>query len=164
MESSTYSSSYSSSWSEARARAVMDKVLDDLLGMALRGLVTKAQAVKWTEELLYALDCQAAEAFEFKFQLPCGKEKAIRFQVSDDGSLTNDSESGGIDYYDLPEGTATNLVLKPRADARKLDTLLDYLSRRGWGTNGVMLTGSGILDKAYSKQGFGLVRTKVGWE
>ena len=78
----------------------------------------------------------------------------------DDGTVAEDASTGKIDYFDLPDGTVVSLLAVPRQG--KLETILPELAARGWGQNGRALPGDGTRDSAYSKDGYGLQRMKIG--
>ncbi len=159
---SSYSStlSASSTYTEARARKVMGKVQSDLIGMQNASLIAEHQVTKWVDDVLYCLNKEALRMFEFQLTLPDGSKRGIRYNVKDDGTISEDASTGGIDYYDLPKGTRVNLVIDPREG--KLSSIQLELQARGWGFNGQVLPGEGTRDSAYSKDGYGLQRMKIG--
>lgn len=160
----TYTQSYSrtSTYTEARARVVMEKFFDDIVGLFSRDLITKDKALKWHEDILYVLSKEAAEFFEIQFNSSTLNQCGIRYKVSDDGYIYENSESGGIDYFNLPNDTKVSLFLSLRPSSAKYNEVLQELSNRGWGTNGKALENSMVRDRSYSKDGYGLVRNKVG--
>lgn len=160
----TYTQSYSSSstFTESRARFVMDKFLDDILGLHGRGFITQEKALKWYRDVLYVLSKESADYFEVQFSSSANSECGLRYQISDDGYIYEDSESGGIDFYSLPNNIQASLFLSLRTNSKKYDEVLTELKERGWGTNGKSLEGNSVRDRAYSKSGYGLVRNKVG--
>lgn len=160
--SNTISSSRTSTYTEARARAVMNKVLEDLMGLYGRDLISKEQALKWYFDILYVLSKEAADFFEIQFKSSFVKQNGLRYEISDDGSIYEDSKSGGIDYYSLPDNVKVSLFLSLRTEAAKYFEVYEELLRRGWGTNGKTLEDSWVRDRAYSKDGYGLIRNKVG--
>jgi len=164
MYAQSVTQSGTSTFTEARVRTVMGKSLDDFIGLAVSGHLSIGRASEWASDLIYALDREAAEMFQLRFDLPAGEQRAINYHVSDDGSLLEDSESGGIDYRSLPKGTDVSIVLRLRQSSRHRQRVLDYLRKRGWGA-GSIFSGEGVRDRAYSKDGYGLIRRKIGtWE
>lgn len=151
----------SSTFSEARVRAVMQKTLDDFIGLAIADHLSVETASKWAKDLVFVLNHEAAELFQLRFDLPSGEQKAVNYYVSDDGSLVEDSESGGVNFRCLPKGTEVLLVLRLRRDSRHRARVLAYLAGQGWGT-GSMLEGDGVHDRAYSADGYGLIRRRIG--
>lgn len=156
--SSTYTRSYTSTYTEARARYVLEKAFEDLVGLFSHQVITKEKALKWYNELKYVIDIQAMKSFEFKVKNNDTVIKAWRYDVSDDGSLLEDSEGGGIDFYDIPSTATASVVVDLVDDEKKKKEALVYLHDRGWG-DGSFFTGSGKQDKSFSKDGFGLKRT-----
>lgn len=161
----TYTQSYSrtSTYIYSRARVVMNKALDDIIGLCAIGFITKDTALKWYEDILYVLSKEAADFFEIQLISSSLKQCGIRYEVSDNGYIYEDSESGGIDYYGLHNDTQVSLFLKLRTNSPNYYEVLQELeNNRGWGTNGKALENSIVGDRAYSKDGYGLVRNKVG--
>jgi len=160
----TYTKSYSSTstYTKSRARTVMNKALDDIFGLCVRDFITKDKALQWYDDLLYVLSKEAANFFEIQFKSSSIKHCGIRYEVSDNGYIYENSESGGIDYYSLPQNTKVSLFLSLRPNSPKYNEVLLELDNRGWGTNGKALESSMIRERAYSKDGYGLVRNKVG--
>ena len=158
--SGTYTASYTSTYTEARAREVMKKVTTDLTVICARGLLTDERKDNWERAILHCMDKEALESFELQFQPPGSLKKGLRFVLSDDGSLKEDSKAGGIDYWSLPDGTTVSIVINLRDGKR--DRVIDQLHSWGWGDNGEFLKATGSRDQAYSKEGYGLERQKVG--
>lgn len=158
---STQTYSRSSTFSEARVVAVMHKVLADLVGLAATGMIDEDTAEKWHEELEFILLRRGATYFQFQFRLPSGSRAGLTYRVSDDGSLSEDSDSGGVDWFDLPKGTKASLFLHVNEESPHLAEVRSFMSRRGWGA-GSVVEGTGTRERAYSKDGFGLVRERVG--
>jgi hypothetical protein len=161
----TYTQSYSrtSTYTDSRACVVMKKALNDIIGLFTTDLITKDTALKWYKDILYVLSKEAADFFEIQFRSSSLEQCGIRYEISDDGYIYEDSESGGIDYYGLPNDTQVYLFLKIRTNSPNYDEVLQELeNNRGWGTNGKALENSIVRDRAYSKDGYGLFRNKVG--
>lgn len=158
------SASQSCTYTEARARYVLGKVHDHLIGLAMRNLLSTDKARDWIDTLLYLLDEQAIDCFEIQCRLPSGRSCGWRHNVDDTGSLVEDSPSGGVDTFALPPGTVVGLTVNLRNDCRNLDTVLRELERRGWGS-GRLLDGPVVRERAYSRSGYGLIRSRVGqWD
>jgi hypothetical protein len=156
--SSTFTQSYTSTYTEARARYVLQKAFDDLVGLFSHQVITKEQALDWYNELKYVIDIQAMKAFEFKVKNNGKEIKVWRYDVSDDGSLLENSESGGINFDDVPTSATASIVVDLVEDPKKKREALEYLHKQGWG-NGSFFVGTAKPDKAFSKDGFGLKRT-----
>jgi hypothetical protein len=140
----------------------MEKVLDDLVGLHLLNFITREQLNSHYQDLLYLMTKEVLDYFEVQFRLPSGEKVGVRFVVQDDGSISDDAASGGLDYYSLPQGTTMTLFAELRRQARRYDEALAELGRRGWGTNGVRLDGGTGYQKSYSKDGYGVARHRIG--
>jgi hypothetical protein len=161
-QTSTATGTRSSTYSEARARHAMDKVLDDIVGLFARGFITKQCALDWYGDLLYILSQETAEFFELQCSTPGGRLVGLRYVVTDDGRIYEDRDSGGLDYFALPDRTMVSLFVHLRRDSRNYRDVLEELGRRGWGTNGRQLDGTLTRERAYSKDGYGVTRNRVG--
>jgi hypothetical protein len=161
--SATYSASYSSTYTEARARKVMMKVTTDLTVICNSGFLKNETKDYWEKSILYCMDKEALQSFELQFEPPNSLKRGLRYILSDDGSLIEDSKAGGIDYGNLPDGTKVNIVITLKDSRRNM--VIDQLQNWGWGSNGEYLKANASRDLAYSKDGYGLERQKVGdWE
>ncbi len=140
-------------------RAVMRKVEANLQTMVQRGLITPERAVKWSWALIYTQLRCALNSFEVQFAVgaqPIG----LRYEISADGAVRDDANSGGLDVYGIPGGTPTSIVLSLKDDAPQ--DVYDELGRRGWGTDGRLLSGALSERRAFSSDGYGIVRHHVG--
>lgn len=160
--SETYTTTYTNTYTEARARAVMLSVLADLLALSDARMVSIEKAKQWMEDLLYLLNARVLNYFELQFY----SSSAIRiggykYTLSDDGTLRENSGSGGIDPYDVPAGTGVRLFADIDYSKNNISEVKGYLARRGWGSNGTALKGQETYERAYSKDGYGLKRFKV---
>jgi hypothetical protein len=162
MSSASYTESWTSTFTEARARAVMRKVLADLVVLSYSGILATDKLLKWDEELTFLLIQAAMVKFQVQLRLPSGGRIGVEYIVSDDGTLSEDSDSGGIDYVALPSGTTANLTVRLRDGCPTLAKVRSYLEGRGWTFDGSLIEGATSRDRAYSKEGFGLIRAKVG--
>lgn len=162
--SATITQSATTTVTEARVRVVMRKFLADLVAAAGAGLLDVARVQKWHDDMSFALIHGAAAKLQVKFQLPDGRWLALDYVVSDDGSLLEDSGSGGVDYHALPAGTKTSVTFgwRPGCSDATVKKVRAYFEERGWTFNGSLVEGDTARDRAYSKEGFGLVRNKVG--
>lgn len=158
---STITASRTNTFTEARVRYVMAKIHDDLIVMAACNLLTYERANKWQDDLSAVLLLEAVELFQIKLARPDGAPAAVTYRLSDDGSLAEDSASGGINWYGQPKGTTANIVVRLR-DGRKKEAALAELERRGWSFNGSVLEDEGVRDRAYSVSGYGFTRNKIG--
>jgi hypothetical protein len=160
--SETYTTTSTSTYSEARAVAVMFTVLEDLGNFAAARMITYLVANKWMEDLLYLATAKVLNYFELQYYDPKGARiGGYKYSMSDDGSLRENSVSGGIDPYDAPEGTNVRLFADIDYTKSNIEEVKENLARRGWGTNGTPLSGQAVYERAYSKDGYGVRRYKI---
>ncbi len=145
---------------EARVRAVMQKVAANLVAFVLAGYFTKDQYFAWVADLTYLQLQEVLEFFEVQLCTPAGARFGLRYTVSSDGSVQQDSASGGLDIYGLASGTHANLYahLCNETPAH----VWDELRRRGWSRSGNRLEGSASEQRTFSSGGYGLIRQKLG--
>jgi hypothetical protein len=142
---------------------VMDKVQDDLYVASARGFIASETANAWRADLAGVLNLQAVDFFEFQFTKPGGAKCALRYTVQSDGLVLEDRPSGGFDLWLLPDGTKVGIVLRlVKEPPRRHKAGLEFLKSQGWSFNGVTLDGDGTDERAYSKDGYGVRRKKVG--
>ena len=160
MMSQTYSTSDSGTYTEARAAAIMLSVLEDIIVHANAHMISHEKAKKWMEDLLFFAKAKALRYFELQYYTPDNVKAGTgyRYVLSDDGSLHENSMSGGINPFDVPIGYSVGLFADIDHSKRGVT---EYASSRGWGTNGVPLNGQGAYERAYSKDGYGLNRYKI---
>jgi len=152
----------SDTYTDARLRAVMPEVGADFTGLAAAGLITFGQASTWTEELTFVLQHEAAFGFQIQLRCPGRATIALDYRVTSDGSIRESGKAGGIDYYALPAGSRAGLFVDMNYQAPKIATVNAYTQSRGWGTDGQPVQGTVARDRAYSKDGYGVIRGKVG--
>jgi hypothetical protein len=157
---SSSSRSGTTTFTEARVREVMMPVFDDFTGCAARGFVSYATAQEWADDVTYLLSQQAISAFELQFTLPGGRLVGFRYEVSDDGSVFESSSSGGQKLHLLPAGTRAGLVVIYRGEVQT--HVREEMRRRGWGPGATSLAGEAVRERVYSKDGYGVVRKKIG--
>lgn len=158
----TATRSRTDSFTEARLAAVMPEVGADFYAMASAGLIATATAQNWTEELTFVLKHKAAHGFQIQLRCAGRDPIALDYRVSSDGTVHESGTGGGIDYYSLPDGTRASLFVNLNYQAPQIAIVSSYTAQRGWGTNGQAVEGDPVRDRAYSKEGYGLVRGKVG--
>lgn len=112
--------------------------------------------------LTYILQNQTAFGFQIQLSYPNGQQVALDYQVSSDGSIRESSTGGGIDYYALPLGTRPFLFVNFNYAAARAGTVQAYLRERGWGFDAHPVRGDVVRDRAYSKDGYGVIRGKIG--
>lgn len=156
----TATSTYTNTMTEARVRAVMQKVEANLAAFVVAGHVDRARAAKWTGDLIYLQVKQALAFFELQIKSPGIDRFGLRYVVSSDGSIQQDSASGGLDLYGLPKGTTVTLFahLKDNIPSE----IREELKRRGWGFDGSKLDAPESEHRAFSNSGYGITRSKIG--
>lgn len=158
----TATRSRTDTFTEARLAAVMPEVGADFYAMASAGLLSLVTAQRWTEELTFVLRHKAVHSFQIQLCCPGRDKIALDYRVSSDGTVHESGTAGGIDYFSLPAGTQAGLVVTLDHQAPQIATVQAYTAQRGWGTNGQAVPGEPVRDRAYSKEGYGVVRGKVG--
>ena len=158
----TETRSRTNSFTDARLAAVFPEVTGDFYGLAAAGLISFETAASWAEELGYCLRLQAVSSFQIQFRCTGQLDRALDYNVSADGTLSESGTSGGIDYFGLPKGTTARLFVQFNSYSARYAEAQRYTTARGWGTNGTPVDGDVTRDRAYSKEGFGFVRGKVG--
>jgi hypothetical protein len=141
----------------------MVSVLEDLNVLAASRLVAHETAKKWMEDLLYLLNARVLNHFELQVYSSTGSRiGGYKYILKDDGSLHENSKSGGIDPYALPPGATVGLFADIDYKKINIGDVSQYLAKRGWGTNGTRLIGQASYERAYSKDGYGIQRFKIG--
>jgi HORMA domain-containing protein len=157
----TFTASRTSTFTDARLRAVMPEVGADFYALAGASIISLDTARRWTDELTFVLQHQAAHGFQIQLTYPSGQKVALDYRVSADGSIRESSSAGGIDYFALPAGTRAILFVNLNPHAPAYYKVYAYTEQHGWGS-GNLVQGEPIRDRAYSKDGYGVVRGKIG--
>ena len=156
----TATASSTSTMTEARVRAVMQKVRANFNAFVVAGHVTAAKADKWADDVIYLLMEGVLRFFEIQIHMPGRARFGIRYTISDDGSLQQDSASGAIDVYGLSADTSVGLLAEPHGPLPA--RVRAELERRGWGFNGQRIDAPLSERRAFSRSGYGLVREHLG--
>lgn len=154
--------SQTTAYTEARARYVMDKIFEDFTALIIRGFATQAQITKWKEDLLYLMHKEVLDFFEIQLKQPNGTVGAMKYIVKPDNSLSEDSSSGSLGLYGLPLGTKANLFAQLHFSSPNYTEANNELhNNRGWGIGKNV---DGVVERhhAYSKDGYGIERNKIG--
>lgn len=155
----TFTRTTTGTFTEARVREVMRVVLEDIVGCITQGFLSRERAQRWNADLTYLLTEQAISSFELQFTQPGGARGAFQYEVSDNGSLFENTRSGGQRLHMLPRGTDVSLYVKYREDAEP--HVKEEMRRRGWGA-GSSVGGTAVRDRAYSSEGYGVIRSRIG--
>src|SRR6266849_5030075 len=105
----TATASRAGTMTEARVREVMQKVAANFTNFVVAGLVRREVANSWRDDLIYLQVQEALDFFEMQLRTPQGERFGLRYTVRADGSVQQDSASGGLDVYGLPLGTCASL-------------------------------------------------------
>lgn len=162
---STLARSASTTMTAARVHNVVLEVGADFYTIATAGLADYDRCVKWCTDLTYILEKEALTSFQLQFKCAGHLPLALEYVLSADGTLQSSDKAGGIDYFGLPAGTRVSLFVSLNYQSSNIQVVLAYLRLREWGFDGQAVTGSGMQDRTYSKDGYGVVRSKIGaWE
>ena len=156
----TVTATSTTTMTEARVRAVMQKVSANFTAFVVKEHISTEIARKWTEDIAHLQLVEALKFFDIKIQAPTGNPFGVRYTVSSDGSLQQDSASGGLNLYGLPPGTQVSLYAELHDGTPS--SVYDWLRARGWGFNGTRLEGQQSQQRAFSSDGYGLVRQHLG--
>jgi len=157
---STATASATTTMTEARVRAVMQKVGANFWALVVSGHLDRHEAQRWVDDLIYLQVEEALDFFEVQVTSPQGERFGLRYTVRADGSVQQDSKSGGIDLYGFSSGTRVNLYAHLRYGIPQ--SVREELQRRRWGFNGTRLQAEISERRAFSKDGYGLIREKLG--
>jgi hypothetical protein len=158
----TGTASQTNSFTDARLKAVMPEVATDFYAMAAADLITYDQAASWNSDLTFLLQHQAVTGFQVQLRRTGADPIALEYKVSADGSILQSQTGGGINYFALPAGTKGSLCVTLNYGAPKIDAVNNYLNQRSWGRNGQALQGDSERDRAYSNNGYGFYRNRIG--
>jgi hypothetical protein len=145
---------------EARVRTVMQKVSANLSALVVAKHVTAESAQKWAEDLTYLQVAEALDYFEIQIRSASVQPFGVRYTVSADGSLQQDSASGGLDWHGIPAATSVNMVA--HLYDGKLESVRPYLAGRGWNFSGRRLDAPESEQRVFSSNGYGLTRATLG--
>lgn len=157
----TITRSVTDTYTEVRARYVMGKVYDHLIGIYTRGFISKQTADDWRDQLMYMLGKRAVNYFQFQFTTSTGLEYGIHYEVRADASVTVDDDSGGLDFWGLPNNTSVTLLVQLNRNSSSIQEVDRQVAAWGWGT-GTALQGTHTASKTFSKDGFGLKESTIG--
>ena len=158
----SFTASQANTFTEARARAVMHNVLADFMLVADAGLIKRETIQKWFDELSHAVTNNVVLSFQLQLKTPEGKRLALNYEVREDGTVQEGSKGGGFDPYGFPPNTGVTMYVTYRKNAPNLERVQTWLRERGWGPGGSLVDGNTSRDRAYSRDGYGVMRSKVG--
>jgi hypothetical protein len=140
----------------------MKKVLADLAVLSQSGILSEERLLNWNDVLTFLLLREAMTKFQVQLWITREERIGVEYTVSDDGTLHEDSDSGGIDYFALPSGTTASVTIGLRDGCAALEEVKEFLKQRGFTFNGSFISGDVSRDRAYSTDSYGLIRGKVG--
>ena len=145
---------------EARVRYVMGKVIANFNALVVCGLISPERAANWSDDLTYLQLADALAGFEVQFDKGRREPYGLSYRISNDGSVQQDSPSGGLDLYGIPESTPVSLCLDLRPG--KYAQVLPYLERRGWKFSGKLMASTASESRSFSSGGYAITRSKLG--
>lgn len=159
MSSYTTTRSADVSATEARVEAVLLQVHVDFINAIAAGLTTHDVVLSWRKDLAYMLWHNALEHFEIRVERGGTRWLSWRYEVSNNGSLRETSRGGGINFFAAPPGHTASLVIKQRPGLAA--DVAAEIERRGWIYTVGALTGLPARERAYSQDGWGVVRYQI---
>jgi hypothetical protein len=147
---------------ETRVRAVLRQINVDMLAGVIRGFASKETIDRWKDDLFYMLSKDALSYFELRVSISGQIKAAWRYEISIDGSLTTSDKGGGINFYDFPNDSILNLVIKRRENLS--NQISEEINRRGWTNSVKTLTSDQTKERSYSKDGYGVIRYHLNLE
>jgi hypothetical protein len=156
----TYTISNSETYTESDVKAVMQNTYEDIIGFANRKLIEYSRVKSWVEDLVYLLENRILESFEIQlYDKNRQMFKSYRYIVNTYGYIDSGNSSGGINYFEIPEGTIFGLFADIDHSHKNINEVKKYLiEKRGWGNNGIAMQGNSIFDRSHSSGGLELKR------
>lgn len=150
-------------YTEARARYVMGKIFDDFHVIAYRGFDYLEANPEWLlkvyGDLFYLMSNHVLTSFQVKLTSNSGELWAVEFVIKPDGSLLYDTNSGRIDFWEIPANATINFPTKWTHGNGQID---NEMIKRGWTSKSASVTDYAINDATYSNHGFAATRGKRG--
>lgn len=158
---STITRSETSTFTVSRAKAIFPKIFAEVINLKVRGFLTESRAESWKVILEYGLLVNGIESYEIKLSRPDGKKEAFRYLISDDGTVMGNDASGGINFYSYPDSTTVSITITRRDRFLKDERFNSLLKQYGWGENGRYLEGTEVKERSFSKDGYGITRSRI---
>lgn len=161
--SETFTISNTEVYSEADVRAVMQNTYEDIIGFANRKLVDYSRIKSWVEDLVYLLNKRILKSFEIQLYNSLGQKfKSYKYLVNTYGYIDSGSSSGGINYFEIPDGTKFGLFADIDFSHAKIEEVKKYLfEEREWGSNGSPMQGTSSFERSHSSGNLELKRYVV---
>ncbi len=160
MYTGTLSKSQSDTFTEARARYVLGKIFDVFNGIIFRGFTTvsESEIIGWRDDIQYIMERDSLYHFEIQFGSN-GQKWVVRYEVDKFGNISRDDDSGGIDFYNVPQSAKMHIVVSRDNGDQEVT---DYLANRGWGSGGEFMAANASTNRSYSKDGYGVNQKLLG--
>lgn len=158
--SETFTISNSESYSEADVKVVMQNTYEDIIGFANRKLIDYSRVKHWIEDLVYLLNKEVLKSFEIQLYNSSGEKfKAYKYAVNTYGYLSSGGNSGGINYFEIPDSTRFGLYADIDFTKPNADEIRNHLyNERNWGTNGSGMQGNSLYERSHSSGSLELKR------
>jgi hypothetical protein len=158
--SETFTVSATEVYTETDVKTVMRNTYEDIIGFANRKLVEYTDVKKWIEDIIYILNKKVLKAFEIQLINSSNEKfKSYRYEVNENGFITSGTGSGGINYFDFPDNTKVKLFVELHEDRHNTTEVRRALiEERGWGTNGVAMSGNSTYERTHASGALALKR------
>jgi hypothetical protein len=161
--SETYTIANSEVYSEANVKAVMQNTYEDIIGFANRKLVDYSRVKYWVEDLVFLLNEKVLKSFEIQLYSSADvRFKAYRYVVNANGYIDSGSSSGGINYFEIPDGTKFDLLADVDFTKENTEKIKKYLyNDRNWRQDGSSMQGTASFERSHSNGNLELKRYVV---
>ncbi len=161
--SETFTVSNTETYTVVNVKAVMQNTYEDILGFANRKLVDYSRIKLWIEDIVYLLNKRILRSFEIQlYDLNGVIFKSYRYDVNTYGFINSGSSSGGINYFEIPDGTKLGLFADIDFTHTKIEEVKEYLyEQRGWGNSGFAMQGNSSFERSHSSGSLELKRYVV---
>jgi hypothetical protein len=159
----TYTIANTEVYSASDVKAVMQNTYEDIIGFANRKLIDYSRVKSWIEDLVFLLNEEVLKSFEIQLYNSSNiRFRAYRYVVNTYGYINSGSSSGGINYFEIPNGTVFGLSVDvdfTKANAGKIKKHL-YIDRN-WGKDGTSMEGTSLFERSHSSGSLELKRYVV---
>ncbi len=149
-------------YTETRAKYVLKKIYDDFIAISTRGFDQFKNSPNFLkelkEDLLFIMTNEDLKLFQLQF-INGAEERAVEYEIKSDGTIYTDNDSGGVNYWDLPDSVEIRIVIKRKGSAY----VWEELQKRGWVSGATLIEGSATSIGAYSNGGYGATKKLIGW-
>lgn len=161
--SESFTISGSGTYTEADVKAVLQNTYEDIIGFANRKLVEHAKVKGWIEDLTFLLNKKVLKSFEIQLYNSANERfKSYRYQVNASGSLSSGSLSGGINYFEIPDGTKFGFLVDADFTQTNSEEIKKYLyTDRNYGQNGSAMEGTVTYERSHISGALELKRSSI---